>query len=140
MTTEYEETKAVCEGYWYLALPYVEGRPSPWHPTEAEGPFSTLTSGCFLTYVEAEQWAAARLNGGPYSIRFSAGCGYIQAAVEIQWETPNGPAVIYDRMISAENVAVCVPDRWNVAPVETHRRLPDGRWLAALTEVVAVQS
>jgi len=55
-------------GYYSLVLPFCEP-PSPWHPTESEGPFSVLSCGAFRTKAEAGEWAAEHLGGAPYLVR-----------------------------------------------------------------------
>lgn len=55
--------------YYSVVIPWVpRAHASPWHPTEKEGPFSTLTRGAFRSWAEAKHWAASHLGGTPYTI------------------------------------------------------------------------
>lgn len=55
--------------YWYVRIPWSEIR-SPWHPTEKEGPFSTLSTGVFASPDMAHAWAKAHLLGTQYTVVF----------------------------------------------------------------------
>jgi hypothetical protein len=55
--------------YYSVLVPYVATGATKWHPTEATGPFSTLSRGAFDTRAEADAWARAHLNGKPYYVR-----------------------------------------------------------------------
>jgi hypothetical protein len=58
--------------YFTVVIPW---EPNPtlrteWHPTEPEGPFSTLTRGAFGSATEATEWAQARLfRENAYTVR-----------------------------------------------------------------------
>jgi hypothetical protein len=54
--------------YYSLEIPYTETNPSAWHPHNATGPFSTLSSGAFKTLALAHEWAAKHLNGNAYNV------------------------------------------------------------------------
>ena len=57
------------ETYYYsVIIPYSE-TPSPWHPTDREGPFSVLSRGAFRSRTQAEAWADRELGGQPYSVK-----------------------------------------------------------------------
>lgn len=56
--------------YWTVKIPWEE-RPhlrTAWHPTEREGPFSTLSSGAFSSREEAEIWCREKLGDTAYRI------------------------------------------------------------------------
>jgi len=57
------------ERYWTVLIPYSEERRTKWHPTERFGPFAVLSRGAFPTPEEAHAWAAAHLEGQPYTLR-----------------------------------------------------------------------
>lgn len=54
--------------YITVVIPWSD-KPTKWHPTEKEGPFSVLIRGAFRTEREAHAWARANLEGQPYSLR-----------------------------------------------------------------------
>lgn len=56
--------------YFTVLIPFVgpELR-TVWHPTEATGPFATLSRGAFDSEEEAKKWGDTCLKGAPYSIR-----------------------------------------------------------------------
>ena len=56
--------------YYTIEIPYVDPRfATEWHPTTSEGPFSTLTRGNFKSQNAAIEWAKAKLNGTPYTVK-----------------------------------------------------------------------
>lgn len=55
--------------YFTVVIPYAEGIPSRYHPTDRTGPFSTLTRGAFQCVSDAYRWAHMHLNGAPYKVR-----------------------------------------------------------------------
>lgn len=54
--------------YYSVLIPFTAKNPTKWHPTEAVGPFSTLTRGAFKTYGEAEKWAQENLEGHAFAV------------------------------------------------------------------------
>lgn len=62
--------------YFTVVIPWApESQRTEWHPTEATGPFKTLTRGAFGTESEAHQWASDHLNNTAYEVRRIAGIG-----------------------------------------------------------------
>lgn len=56
--------------YWTVIIPYVGlTRGTKWHPTEGEGPFSTLSRGAFDTEAQALAWAEEHLPGHSFTLR-----------------------------------------------------------------------
>ncbi len=54
--------------YYTVIIPYVGAGATRWHPTEATGPFKTLSRGAFNSQREAHAWAKGALGGHPYSL------------------------------------------------------------------------
>jgi hypothetical protein len=52
--------KLANRGYFTILLPWSD-LPTPWHPTEREGPFSVLSRGAFATRKLARDWAKEHL-------------------------------------------------------------------------------
>ena len=53
--------------YYTVVIPWSD-KPTPWHPTEKTGRFSTLRRGAFKSESDAKEWADVRLNNQPYTI------------------------------------------------------------------------
>jgi hypothetical protein len=53
-----------------VIIPYSE-TPTPWHPTDRTGPFAVLSRGAFAYPHQAHAWAHARLEGQPYTLRYT---------------------------------------------------------------------
>lgn len=52
---------------WTVVVPFVEGCPTKWHPTDRD--FAPLTRGAFASRHEANEWAKEHLAGHPYEVR-----------------------------------------------------------------------
>lgn len=59
--------------HYTIRIPYAENEsgypPTPWHPTDRTGPFSSLLRGDFSMVQDAYRWARENLAGYPYSIK-----------------------------------------------------------------------
>lgn len=53
--------------YWTVIVPWVDGSPTPWHPTDKN--FSPLSRGNFKTQALAVKWARNYLDGHPFSLK-----------------------------------------------------------------------
>ena len=58
------------DGYYTVLVPWSD-KPTPWHPTDRVGPFSVLCRGAFAYPYLAHAWAHARLEGQPYTLRYT---------------------------------------------------------------------
>jgi hypothetical protein len=90
--------------YWTLVIPYAGEKKTIWHPTEASGPFSTITRGNFPTKAAAREWAKENLIlregdkviGFPYTLKQFPNAKYaappfdaeiLKAAVSKYWHS-----------------------------------------------------
>lgn len=55
--------------YYTVVIPYQAENATEWHPTDKEGPFSTLTRGRFKTAGEASYWAKQHLGVGAWYVK-----------------------------------------------------------------------
>ncbi len=66
LAVEMGETESY-EAYYTLIVPWSD-TPTIWHPTSRD--FCPLNRGCFWTQAAARAWAAEKLGGQPYTLRF----------------------------------------------------------------------
>jgi len=59
--------------YYTVVIPYTLVGATPWHPTEATGPFATFTRGAHPTRRAAVAWARHHLGATSYRVRRIAG-------------------------------------------------------------------